>query len=137
VFGSGIVVGFAWDRRLDAAEAESYRKAQPEAGSDSGADSNEGQAQRGRPMYDQVGPTEAQRVRIDSIVAAYRQDVRGFHRESRQSYEDGMRSLVVGARDAIRGVFNPAQAEMYDSLTAAKDARDRRDEESRSERERN
>lgn len=137
VFGSGIVVGFAWDRRLDAAEAEAYRSAQSEVATESRAESDEGRTERRRPMYEQVGPTDAQRLRIDSIVAAYREDVRGFHRQSRKSYEDGMRARVLQARGAIRDVFGPEQAEMYDSLTAAKDARDAREAESRSERERN
>ena len=137
VFGSGIVVGFAWDRRLDAAEAQAYRAAQPEASSESGEASVEPRTERRRNMYDQVEPSDAQRVLIDSIVAAYREDSRAFHRGSRQSYEDGMRALVLEARGAIRGVFDPTQAAMYDSLTAARDARDEQDETSRSERERN
>jgi len=137
VFGSGIVVGFAWDRRVDAAEAEAYRVAQPDERSEVRAEGDDEPGERRRPMYEQVGPTAAQRGRIDSIVEAYREDVRIFHKDSRRSYEDGMRALVLEARGAIRGVFDPAQAEMYDSLTAARDARDDRDESSPSERERN
>jgi hypothetical protein len=137
VFGSGIVVGFAWDRRLDAAEAEAYRIAQPDESSEVRAEGDDERGERRRPMYEQVGPTAAQRGLIDSIVEAYREDVRSFHRDSRRSYEDGMRALVLETRGAIRGVFDPAQAEMYDSLTAARDARDDGDETSRSERERN
>lgn len=137
VFGSGIVVGFAWDRRLDAAEAQAYRAAQAESDSGSRDESGEGRTERARPMYEQVGPTDAQRLRIDSIVATYREDTRTFHRQSRKDYEDGMRALVLEAREAIRGVFGPGQVEMYDSLTAAKDARDAREEAARSERQRN
>lgn len=142
VFASGIVVGFAWDRHLDAAEAEASRVA--ESGSDEGGNTGsasssdtEGEAgaeapraRRGRAMYDQVDPTEAQRVRIDSIVEAYRQEVRTFHRDSRNQYDEGMRAIVLQTREAIKGVLDPVQREMYDSLTAARDARNRDDDES-------
>lgn len=137
VFGSGILVGFAWDRRLDAAEAEAYRSAQAEVEGDSGEESGEGRTERRRPMYEQVEPTDEQRTRIDSIVAAYREDVRSFHRASRRSYEDGMRSLVVETRGAIRSILDPAQAEMYDSLTAARDARDEENDSSGSDDDKN
>lgn len=139
VFGSGILVGFAWDRRLDAAEAEAYASAQAEAepgSSDAAEDGSE--RRRRRPMYERVEPTAEQQVRIDSIVADYRDGTRRFNRESREAYDQGMRTLVLDARAAIRGVLRPDQAQMYDSLTAASDRREEESEsESRRERDRN
>lgn len=124
VFASGIVVGFAWDRQLDAAEVEALQTAEAEGPAAGEAeDAPAGTERRGRPMWESVDPTEAQRVRIDSIVDAYRKDVRDFHRESRQHYDEGMRALVVQTREAIMGVLDADQAARYDSLTSAWDAR--------------
>ena len=61
--------------------------------------------------------------RIDSIVEAYRADVRDFVAASRDQYDEGRRQLVVSAREAIKGVLDPDQAAQYDELTAARDAR--------------
>ena len=121
VFASGIVVGVAWDRRLDAAETEAVAVAEETTAP--GAEEESREPRRRRPMYEQVDPTDAQRVRIDSIVEAYRLDARTFHRNSREEYDAGMRALVVQTREAIKGVLNPDQAERYDSLTSARDAR--------------
>ncbi len=139
VFASGIVVGFAWDRRLDAAEAEAYANARAEAEAPSADEDEDGsERRRRRPMYERVDPTAEQQLRIDSIVADYREGTRSFNRESREAYDQGMRALVLDARAAIRDVLSPRQAQMYDSLTAASDARERdRDSESDGERDRN
>ena len=125
VFASGIMVGFAWDRRLDAAESEAVQVASDSAadGAASPAGGESDDAPRRMPMYEQVQPTDAQRVLIDSIVGAYRADVRTFLDESRTRYDEGRRQLVVSAREAIKAVLDPDQAAQYDSLTAARDAR--------------
>ena len=102
VFASGVMVGFAWDRRLDAAAADAARaaaEAVAEAPEDAESESSD-DAPRRTPMYEQVEPTDAQRVLIDSIVGAYRADVRAFVDESRTQYDDGRRALVISAREA-------------------------------------
>ena len=124
VFASGTVVGLAWDRPLDAAEAGASARTEESAErGEAGAESEDPERRRRRPMYEQVEPSEAQLLRIDSIMEAYRADVRTFHRESRTRYDEGMRALVVQTREAIKGVLDPDQAARYDSLTAARDAR--------------
>ncbi|MBT8336010.1 MAG: hypothetical protein KJO11_05360 [Gemmatimonadetes bacterium] len=127
VFASGIMVGFAWDRRLDAAEAETARvSAETVVGtSESAEDESSDRSPRRTPMYEQVEPSDAQRLLIDSIVGAYRTDVRTFVDESRAQYDEGRRQLVLSAREAIKAVLDPEQAARYDSLTAARDARTR------------
>lgn len=133
VFASGIVVGFAWDRRLDAAEAaaEGERIAAATDSTDAQAGDrggDEGGERRSRYMWERVDPTDAQRVLIDSIVQAYRADSRAFHRESREAYDEGMRALVLQTREAIKSVLDPDQAARYDSLATARDDRNRRED---------
>ncbi len=125
VFASGIVVGFALDRGLDTAEADAARVEGQRSDGRPARGSDEGERRRRVPMYEQVNLTEQQRVRIDSIVKAYREDLQVFHRNSRKAYEEGTGNLVLETRDAIRGVLDPDQAARYDSLTAAWDARNR------------
>lgn len=70
--------------------------------------------ERGRrtPMYEQVGPSEAQKVQLDSIVREHRGEMRELQRDFREQYE----ALIQQTRDAIKGVLTPEQAEQYDSL---------------------
>lgn len=135
VFASGIVVGFAWDRRLDAAEAAAELERRTErvdstrSGAGQGDQEDGGEERRRQYMWERVEPTEAQRVELDSIMQVYREASRDFHRESRRAYDEGMRALVLQAREAIKSVLDPAQAARYDSLAAARDDRNRRDDE--------
>lgn len=133
VFGSGILVGFALDRRLDMAEMERMRENRlaadvEEAREDADRTDDDGTDEPRRYLFERVDPTDAQRVRIDSIVALYQSDVRRFHRESRQFYDDGMRALVLETREAIKGVLDPDQAARYDSLAADRDRRNQQDD---------
>lgn len=123
VFGSGIVVGFALDRRMASARAENAEKArlQSDVAATAGADG--GDERPRRYLFDRVDPTPEQRVRIDSIVAAYQSDLREFHQESRRFYDEGTRALVLETREAIKGVLDPGQAARYDSLATARDRR--------------
>lgn len=137
VFGSGILVGFALDRRLDMAEMDRMEENRlaadvEEARQDADRADEERSDEPRRYLFERVDPTDAQRVRIDSIVALYQSDVRRFHRESRDFYDDGMRALVLETREAIKGVLDPDQAARYDSLAADRDRRNRE-----SDRERN
>lgn len=129
VFGSGILVGFALDRRLDMAEAQRLSDSRLASDEAEAGDDDDRSEQPRRYLYERVDPTDAQRVRIDSIVAAYQSDVRKFHRESRQFYDDGMRGLVLETREAIKGVLDPDQAARYDSLAADRDRRNDDDDE--------
>ena len=85
-------------------------------------------------MYEQVGPTEAQRVEIDSIVQAHRQAMKELQQEFREAYDPRYGALIEQARRSIRDVFDPDQAMMYDSLIAEYD-RNRAERGSRENRE--
>jgi len=110
VFGAGVVLGLALDRSL-IAEPET-EVADARAGADSTTQS------RRRPLYEQVEPTEEQKVRIDSIVDEYRTAMKSLHAEFRAAYNPRYEALVVGTRAAIRGVLTEEQANAYDSLVA-------------------
>ena len=106
VFAAGLVVGFAADRSLAAEPAEE------EVSTDSTA------VARRVPFYEQVGPDEAQKVLIDSIVGEYRSSMKSLHAEFRAAYNPRYQALVDGARASIKGVLTAEQAQAYDSLVA-------------------
>ena len=111
VFGSGLLVGLAADRSLLATPAdEAVAAAEPEA-----------PRERRVPMYERVGPDEAQKMVIDSIVSEYRVSMKSLHAEFNAAYSPRYRALVDETRAAIRGVLTPEQAIAYDSLIAERE----------------
>lgn len=110
VFGAGLALGFAADRSLGAEPA-----IQAEAVDSAASDSTQS---RRRPMYEQVGPTEAQKIQIDSIVRDYRGAMKSLHAEFRAAYNPRYQALIEETREAIRGVLTTEQAQAYDSLVA-------------------
>lgn len=107
VFGAGVVLGFAADRSVVAAPV-------PEAAS---ADSAQRSARpRRHALYEQVEPTDEQKVRIDSILREHREAMKALHAEFRASYNPRYHALIEATRTAIKGVLTPAQAQAYDSL---------------------
>ncbi|NJD17749.1 MAG: hypothetical protein FIA95_00465 [Gemmatimonadetes bacterium] len=119
VFAAGLLSGLAVDRALVVTPEEE------EAGTEGAARSGE---RRGA-MYEQVGPSEAQKAVIDSIVAEYRTAMRALHAEFQAAYDPRYEALVRETRAAIKGVLTPEQVHAYDSLIAERDslmaARDR------------
>jgi Spy/CpxP family protein refolding chaperone len=115
VFGTGLVSGMALSHGM-AAEPEDAVAARPPATDSTGRSHRE-------PMYEQVGPTEAQRVRIDSIVKQNHEAMRALTKEFHQAFDPRYENLVTGTRAAIRSVLTPEQAMKYDSLLAASDRR--------------
>ncbi len=124
VFGSGVLLGFAADRSLGAAPAEA---AQPEA--DGPRDGNRGRDRDRGPrtfVYEQLAPTEAQQVVIDSIREAQREKLRWLDadfREARRVYRENFDAVIHELREGIAGVFPPEQAEEYRRLLADYDRR--------------
>lgn len=111
VFGSGLLVGLAADRSLLATPAdEAVATAEPEA-----------PRERRVPMYEQVGPDEAQKIVIDSIVSEYRVSMKSLHAEFRAAYNPRYQALVDETRAAIKGVLTSEQAIAYDSLIAERE----------------
>jgi Spy/CpxP family protein refolding chaperone len=107
VFGSGVLLGLAADRSLEAEPASGAVRTQAEA-----------DPPRRVPMYEQVGPDSAQKVVIDSIVQEYRAAMKQLQREFRDAYNPRYEALVDETRSAIKGVLTPDQAAAYDSLFA-------------------
>lgn len=127
VFGAGVLLGLAVDRSLaakpDAEVAEAGRSRE--------------EPSQGRPhsLWEQVDPTDQQKVLIDSIVGDYRSAMKALHAEFRDAYNPRYEALLVEARKAIRGVLTSEQASQYDSLVAEFERR-RAERASRSDRER-
>lgn len=109
VFAAGLMLGLAVDRSLVVTPAEPGR---PEPETPSGSR---------RPMYEQVGPSDAQKIVIDSIVQEYRTAMKALHAEFRAAYDPRYRALVDETRSAIKGVLTPEQGLAYDSLVAERD----------------
>lgn len=124
VFGSGVLLGFAADRTMVAAPAETGTR----------VDDDEEETPRRVPMYEQVGPDAAQKMVIDSIVQEYRVAMKGLHAEFRTAYDSRYQALVNETRAAIKGVLTPEQAQAYDSLVVLRE-RARHERDSREDRE--
>ena len=113
VFASGALVGLAVDQRLGATP--------PEATADS--DGEEGSEGRRTPMYEQVGLTDAQRVRVDSIVVHHRSAMRRLQEEFNSAYDPRYREIIDSTRAAILAVMDSDQQARYQSLIDDFDAR--------------
>lgn len=122
VFAAGVLLGLAADRTLAAPPA-----------AEGSSDVEEGRTERRPALYEQVNPTDEQRVAIDSIVAEMRTAMRALHAEFRVAYDTRYAALINETRYAIRGVLTPVQAQAYDSLVAERD-RQRAEREARDDR---
>jgi Spy/CpxP family protein refolding chaperone len=107
VFSAGLLVGVAADRSVVA----------PTDQAGVPADSSAAQTRR-VPMWEQVGPNEAQKILIDSIVGEYRSSMKSLHAEFRAAYNPRYQALIDGVRASIKAVLTPEQANAYDSLVA-------------------
>jgi len=112
VFVAGLLLGLAADRSLVTTSV------QEEAGPEKVEEPTEPR----QAMYEQVGPTEAQKIVIDSIVDEYRTAMRALHAEFRAAYDARYHALVQETRGAIKGALTPEQAHAYDSLVAERDS---------------
>ena len=134
VFVTGTLVGMAFGRDMDGSPLSSEAAATgPEGAADGGEsagatgdrEDGDGARERRRPMYEQVGLSADQQLRVDSIVSHYRGEVRILQERSRDEYEAAYWQMVLATRSAIRGVLEPPQAMQYDSLLEASDRRRR------------
>jgi len=131
VFGSGILLGFAADG--DGAPASGDPVEESEGVTAERDDSGESRERR-RPVYEQMEPSAAQLVRIDSIMGAHRARMGELNRDfraARDAYRESYDALIQDTREAIAEVFPPDVAAEYRELLADFDRR--RDQE-RSER---
>ena len=109
VFGTGFVLGLAFDHA-----AEAVPPAEEEAAA---------REEDRPPMYEQVDPSAAQKILIDSIVQVHREKMKALRREFRDAYQPRYRALIDSTRAAIMGVLTPEQAMRYDSILADFDRR--------------
>ena len=109
-FGSGIVVGMAWDQTASAST--------PEETSDQARSERSGR----RPLIvEGVGLTAPQKTSVDSLVSFHRKRMSDLNEDFRPRY----RAVIADLREEIKGVLTDDQREMYDTLLAESDARRR------------
>ena len=111
LFGSGIVVGMAWDQTASASTPEETRD-----------ETRSGRSRERRPMIvEGVGLTAPQKASVDSLVSFHRERMSALNAEFRPRY----RAVIGDLREEIKGVLTDDQREMYDTLLAEHDARRR------------
>lgn len=109
-FGSGIVVGMAWDQTARASTPEETR------------DQTMSERRGRRPLIvEGVGLTAFQKTSVDSLVSFHRKRMSDLNEEFRPRYS----AVVADLREEIKGVLTDDQREMYDTLLAENDARRR------------
>ena len=106
VLGTGVMLGLVSDGSLVAPPVEEATMNDTDRGRVS-------ERRRRTPMYEQVGPTEAQGVLIDSILEDQRQHMRSLHDEFRASYDPRYQAVIQQTREAILEVFTSEQASEY------------------------
>jgi len=109
-FGSGIVVGMAWDQTASVSTPEETR------------DQTMSERRGRRPLIvEGVGLTAFQKTSVDSLVSFHRKRMSDLNEEFRPRYS----AVVADLREEIKGVLTDDQREMYDTLLAENDARRR------------
>ena len=106
VLGTGVMLGLVSDGSLVGPPVEEATMNDADRGRVS-------ERRRRTPMYEQVGPTEAQGVLIDSILEGQRQHMRLLHDEFRASYDPRYQAVIQQTREAILEVFTLEQASEY------------------------
>jgi len=109
LFGSGVVVGLAWDGTASARLPEEVR---PEEGS-------RGREGRRRMIVDNVGLSVVQKAEVDSLVVFHRQRMSDLDMEFRPRY----RVVIHDLREEIKQVLTDDQRVRYEVLLAERDAR--------------
>jgi hypothetical protein len=69
-------------------------------------------------VLDQVGLSENQKEKVDSIVGYFRSQMRALHDEFDEAYNTRYRDLNRQVREEVRGVMTEEQRLTYDSLQA-------------------
>jgi Spy/CpxP family protein refolding chaperone len=126
VLGAGVLLGLAADGNLGAAPAEAV------------PDTSESEGEHGEPdrrarIYEQVEPTDPQRILIDSIVVEYRALTTALDDRLRAEYSTEFRTILLETREAIKGVLTPDQAAEYQRLLDERDERVAAERENRDE----
>ena len=108
LFGSGIVVGLAWDQTASAnppAEVREDMEASREGG-------------RRRLIVDNVGLSAVQKANVDSLVGFHRHRMSQLDKEFQPRY----RAVIADLRGEIKQVLTDDQRVQYEVLLAERDA---------------
>jgi hypothetical protein len=108
LFGSGIVVGFAWDQTATASTVEAV-------GED---DRRESDRPRRHLVVDSVGLSIPQKAAVDSLVVFHRQRMSDLEAEFRPRH----RAVFADLRAEIKEVLTDDQRAQYEVLLAERDA---------------
>ena len=109
LFGSGVVVGLAWDQTVSASTLEEVRA----------EDRSGREGRRRRLIVDDVGLSSVQQASVDSLVVFHRQRMSDLDAEFRPRY----RFVIADLREEIKQVLTVDQRVTYDVLLAEHDAR--------------
>jgi hypothetical protein len=109
LFGSGIVVGLAWDQTASASPPGEVRERE-ESGRERG---------RRRLIVDNVGLSTVQKTAVDSLVVFHRRRMSDLDKEFQPRY----RAVIADLREEIKHVLTDDQRAQYDVLLAERDAR--------------
>ena len=145
VLGTGMVLGVALERRLEARSVQEYSSGatagQPPdtQGRSRGYDprsrdrlrepgeERDSLQRRPRLIVDQVGLSDQQKEQVDSIVGHFRSRMRALHDEFDQIYATRYREITEATREEIKKILTADQQAAYDSLLTEWDhRRDRR-----------
>ena len=107
LFGSGVVVGLAWDQTASASA--------PEVRED---ERSEREGGRRKLIVDNVGLSVVQKTSVDSLVVFHRQRMSDLDTEFQPRY----RAVIRDLREEIKGVLTDDQRVRYDVLLAEHDA---------------
>ncbi len=109
LFGSGVVVGLAWDQTATASTPEEVRR-----------DGRSGREERTRrPMIvDRVGLSTVQKATVDSLYFFYGQRLSNLNTDFRPRYRTVMSDFEV----EIRQVLTDEQRVTYDALVLEREA---------------
>ncbi len=108
LFGSGVVVGLAWDETANASTPEEVRA----------EERSEREGRRRRMIVDDVGLSTVQKVAVDSLVVFHRQRMSNLDADFRPRY----RTVIADLREEIKQILTDDQRVRYDVLLAEHDA---------------
>ncbi|MGD2122835.1 MAG: hypothetical protein PVJ76_13870, partial [Gemmatimonadota bacterium] len=140
VLGTGMVLGMALDRQLEARavrggqdwrppapqRTDSWRRGFDSRPRDSSRDPEESRDSiRRRPslIVEQVGLSEEQEAQADSIFWLYRSRMRALHEEFDAAYSSRFEEIMAQSREDMLSILTAEQRLVYDSLLSEWDHR--------------
>jgi hypothetical protein len=130
VLAAGVVLGVALERQLEAkavsgeaARDRGEERTSPERDRRPGDRARDASPRRASLLVEQVGLSEEQKEKVDSIVGYYRGQMRVLHEEFNAIYMSRYTEILETTRNAIRAVLDDAQRVAYDSLLVEFDQR--------------